>query len=143
MSGRADIRQAVGRLYEKIDEEVRGWRKECEMCGKCCDFAGYDHRLYVTGVELVYFAEKLGAGNLRRMSGGKCPYLEGGRCLVHEQRFAGCRIFNCQGEGHKQSELSERVVAELKRITEAFGVEYCYVELGAGLEELAGRSGPA
>ncbi|MCC7569000.1 MAG: hypothetical protein KO463_05250, partial [Candidatus Methanofastidiosa archaeon] len=39
----------------------------CRACGRCCDFDAYEHRLYVTAPELLYFMSTLTPENLRAM----------------------------------------------------------------------------
>ena len=126
----------VAALYEWIavrhtqEPDRAGW---CQVCGACCDFPAYDHRLYVTPPELVYLAAKLGMRELRSMTTGRCPYQEGPRCTVHEHRFAACRIFCCGGDGDFQSELSEEVLRRLKALCEQCHVPYRYQDLAAAL----------
>ncbi len=54
MVGEPDRRRrliaAVAALYDWLDEQLRrdpGRAGRCEACGACCDFAAYDHRLFV------------------------------------------------------------------------------------------------
>src|SRR4030042_15802 len=79
---RRRIIEAVADLYAWIDEQlacdpVRSGR--CAACGACCDFASYDHRLFVTPLELIYLAQKLHTPNLKPMKSARCPYQEGGK----------------------------------------------------------------
>jgi len=39
---------AVAEVYDFIDARVAEINPPCKACGKCCDFDGYDHRLFVT-----------------------------------------------------------------------------------------------
>lgn len=126
----------VAAIYEWIDtrcrqEPARAGR--CQACGACCDFVAYDHRLYVTPPELAYLAAKLGVRELKTMPTGRCPYQEGPKCTVHEQRFAGCRIFGCDGDPDFQSELSEETLRRLKALCEESRVPYRYQDLAAAL----------
>ncbi len=128
----------VAAIYEwiearRVQEPARTGR--CRACGACCDFPAYDHRLYVTVPELAYLATKLGVQELRRMSGGRCPYQQGTRCSVHEHRFAACRIFGCDGDPAFQSELSEEALRRLKALGEEFRIPYRYQELAAALAD--------
>jgi Fe-S-cluster containining protein len=124
-------------LYDWLDAQRRqdpggaGW---CDVCGACCDFPAYDHRLYVTPPELMYLAAKLNVTELRPMPAGRCPYQQGPGCTVHEYRFAACRIFCCKGDSAFQSELSEAVLKRLKALCERLEVPYRYQELPAAIE---------
>ena len=130
------ILDGVASLYAWIDGQLaldasRSGR--CSACGACCDFAAYDHRLFVTPPELIYIAQRLHVSRLKPMTSGRCPYQEAGRCSIHEHRFTGCRIFCCKGDSAFQSELSEAAIRKLKAICERFEVPYRYAELGAAL----------
>jgi Fe-S-cluster containining protein len=148
----------VSEIYNWINEqqiankEIAGC---CAVCGKCCDFEQYDHRLYVTTPEIIYFAEKLGianikqmachgAGNIRanldinesgrRRTGGRCCYQVEGKCSVHDYRFSGCRIFCCKGKATFQNELTEAVIKKFKTLCQELNIPYRYVELPAALK---------
>ena len=128
--------EEVASLYEWIDGQLRQNAEragQCEGCGACCDFVGYDHLLFVTPPELIYLAEKLSVESLAPMTSGRCPYQEGTKCSVHAQRFSGCRIFCCSGDAEFQSELTEAALKKLKAICERFGIPYRYADLGKAL----------
>ena len=99
----------VADVYQWLDVQIRDNEKlsgQCSTCGKCCDFLAFGHHLFVTTPELTYFAAKIGPGNIRAMRGSRCPYLANGKCSVYNYRFAGCRIFCCNGDEDFQSDLS-------------------------------------
>jgi hypothetical protein len=110
----------------------------CRACGRCCDFEAYDHRLFVTMPELVYFMSTVGAADLRPMPNGVCPYRVGTGCAVYEHRFAGCRIFGCRGplSVAEQAALSERVLRCFKVIGHRYGLPYLYTDLKTALNGL-------
>ena len=108
---------------------------QCKACGKCCNFAEFDHRLFVTTPELIYLTENLGGKNLKPMTSGRCPYNIKGKCAVYENRFAGCRIFCCQGDRDFQSSLSEQVLKRFKLICEDFAIGYQYMDLATALNK--------
>lgn len=127
----------VAALYEWIEAQLQDdpdAAGSCGACGACCDFAGYDHRLFVTGPELIYLAARLGTERLRPMVSGRCPYQEGGKCAIHEHRFSGCRIFCCTGDADFQSTLTEAAIARLKAICIRFQIPYRYVDLATALQ---------
>ena len=142
----------VSEIYKWIEaqqlanKDIAGY---CDACGKCCDFESYDHRLYVTTPEIIYFVEKLGLANIRQMAGGRCCYQSAvgsadgetspkggvdGKCGVHAYRFSGCRIFCCKGETGFQSELTEAVIKKFKAICAELQIPYRYVELPVALK---------
>ena len=126
----------VGALYDWLEAELRERADRagtCNACGACCDFVGYDHLLFVTPPELIYLAGKLGVTSLRKMDSGRCPYQEGTKCSIHAHRFAGCRIFCCNGDPDLQSELTETALEKLKEICVRFGLDYRYADLAQAL----------
>jgi len=140
--------EATGRLLERV-AEVYKWLDlqvcsggdlagSCMPCGDCCDFEGFDHRLFITPPELMYLAANLGDEKIKPMPGGRCPYNIDGKCSVYEYRFSGCRIFCCNGDVDFQNRLSEEVLEKLKSICVEFHIPYRYTDLAAGLSSLAG-----
>jgi len=126
----------VAALYDWIEAELRAHPDQagtCNACGKCCDFVGYDHLLFVTPPELIYLAEKLEVTSLREMDSGCCPYQDGTQCAVHAHRFTGCRIFCCTGDSAFQGQLTEAALKKLKAICVRFGLEYRYADLARAL----------
>ncbi|MBN2137666.1 MAG: hypothetical protein JW720_07660 [Sedimentisphaerales bacterium] len=133
---RNEVIDRVGRLYERLAAEsgdAQGRGGECNACGKCCDFESFDHRLYVTRPELMYLSSKLGGERVKPMTGGMCPYNVAGKCTVYDYRFAGCRIFCCNGDAEFQSDLSERALEELKSICTELDIPYRYMDLATAL----------
>ncbi len=131
---------AVAEVYAFIDSRVAESDPSCNACGKCCDFDSYDHRLFVTTPELVYFAFCILPNRIKPMPAGLCPYNIKGACSVHRHRFAACRIFSCTGDVDIQNRLSEAVLAKLKSICEQSNIPYQYVDLKAALSRIC-RSG--
>ena len=134
--GHRRLLEEIAAIYDWIDtqrEQEPARAGLCKVCGACCNFAAYDHRLFVTPPELMYLAAKLGVQELKTMTTGRCPYQEGTACTVHEHRFAGCRIFCCDGNLDFQSELSEEALRRLKALCEESQVPYRYQDLAAAL----------
>ncbi|HUT30064.1 MAG TPA: hypothetical protein VMX13_09755 [Sedimentisphaerales bacterium] len=135
----------VAGIYRRLDSQIRDDCNSagvCVACGKCCDFDSFDHRLFVTTPEVMYLAAKLGGENIKPMNGGRCPYNIGGKCSIHEYRFAGCRIFCCKGDADFQSGLSESAVKMFKSACVELGIAYKYLDLPAALNELHRCYGP-
>jgi hypothetical protein len=132
--------EKVAEIYmwlEKQISSVDSKAGKCRSCGDCCDFEGFDHRLFVTPPELMYLIANLGAENIKPMSDSRCPYNIEGKCTIYEYRFSGCRIFCCNGDADFQSGLSEEVLQKLKLICVEFQLPYRYTDLAAGLNSLA------
>jgi Fe-S-cluster containining protein len=66
-----------------------------------------------------------------------CPFQVAKLCGVHALRPFGCRMFFCDPSATDwQNETYERFHAELRRLHEAMGVPYRYVEWRAALRAL-------
>ena len=132
--------KALSDFYSQLDchiaqnQEIMGL---CQACGRCCDFEKYDHRLYITTPELIYFLENIPHENRKQMTTGSCPYNINGKCTVYEYRFAACRIFCCNGDQDFQNNLSETSLQKLKNICKQFNLEYKYQNLTTALNEPA------
>ncbi|MBN1975654.1 MAG: YkgJ family cysteine cluster protein [Sedimentisphaerales bacterium] len=127
-----EVREIYDWLDLQIAEKLSG---KCDTCGKCCDFAAYDHRLYVTIPEISYLTENLNGDSLKPMPTGRCPYNMEGKCTVYQYRFSGCRIFNCKANPDIQSELSESVLKKLKALCEKYNIPYRYMDLALALNK--------
>ena len=131
----------VAEIYEWLDLQTRHYNslaKGCDACGRCCDFAQLDHRLFVTTPELMYLAANLGAKNIKPMTTGRCPYNVDGRCTIYKYRFAGCRIFYCKADADFQNGLSESALRKLKSLCTEFQIPYRYSDLATALNGFAG-----
>lgn len=126
----------VAEIYDWLDLQIHDSAKlagQCKICGACCDFAVYDHRLFVTPPELMYLAANLGDENIRPMLTSRCPYNINGRCDIYKYRFAGCRIFCCGADKEFQSRLSESVLKKFKSLCTQLHIPYRYSDLAAAL----------
>ena len=88
---------------------------------------------------MEYLKEMIGEENFKQMLTGSCPYLKDGKCHVYEFRFAGCRIFCCNGSAISQSELTESVLTELKELCTQLNIPYHYQELSKALNKNCGK----
>lgn len=131
MTDKSLISTEVELIYSRLDQRIAELNDgDCAACGRCCDFAKFDHRLFVTAVEMVYFIQKV---PVERMVGGVCPYQKGWLCSVHEHRFAGCRIFRCRSDEQAQGRLAEQTLDEFKELSRRFDVAWRYMDLAAAL----------
>ena len=130
--------KAMADFYRLLDQHIAENQKiigSCQACGRCCNFEKYDHRLYLTTPELIYFLEHIPSENRKKMTTGTCPYNINDKCTVYEYRFAACRIFCCKGDQNFQNDLSESALQKLKTICEEFNLEYKYQNITAALNE--------
>lgn len=152
-------------LYAELNDEITTLAPTCWNKGDCCRFGAYGHRLYVTTLELMYFAARLHAPgppsagstvphepgrSLPVLAGAslemfasafeadRCPYATGGRCQAREARPLGCRIFYCDpGAQSWQGPVTERYLARLRTLHEQFEVPYYYADWMKMLRGLA------
>lgn len=131
-------------FYAGVDQAIATHAPVCTNRGACCNFQTFGHRMYVTAVELAYFARGAG-GPVRRPDGsGACPYQLDGQCSAREHRPLGCRVFFCDEQARWwQNEEYERQLGRLKRIGKAHGVPYSYVEWLSALCDMAGAPNAA
>jgi len=145
----------VAKIYDWLDSQIRqaaDLAGRCDACGKCCNFGGsvsqqepasaseegFDHLLFVTTPEVMYFAANPGVEDMKAMPGSRCPYNISGKCSVYEHRFAGCRIFCCKGDTDFQSRLSESALKKFKSLCTEFHIPYRYTDLATALNGFVG-----
>ena len=136
---RAEVREALERVYRDLGLEIAQRQPRCELSGRCCRFEEYGHRLYVTTIELAGFVHGLrqGGGAVREWDGRGCPFQVSKLCSVHAIRPFGCRVFFCDPTATQwQNEAYERFHGEIKRLHDRFGVGYYYIEWREGLRLL-------
>jgi len=149
MQSGSQLLKRVAEIYDWLDLQITNnsdLAGQCRACGQCCDFdkrgpaaeQGFDHRLFVTTPELMYLAANLGAESIKPMPTSICPYDIDGKCSVYKYRFAGCRIFYCNGDKDFQSELSESALKKFKSICDDFQIPYHYTDLATALNKSAG-----
>jgi Fe-S-cluster containining protein len=125
-------------FYADVDARVTDLGSTCQNRGDCCRFDAYGHRLYVTTVELAYFVRGLRDAWRSPDDGSLCPFHVKGLCVARSHRPMGCRVFFCDPATQTQQHAEyERQLAELKAISEAFGIDYRYVEWLSALRSIA------
>jgi len=140
MTPNAKLLKKVAEIYRWLDLQINSnpnLAGKCQMCGKCCDFARFDHRLFITPPEIFYFNANLSGEPQKPMTTGRCPYNIDGRCTVYQHRFAGCRIFCCKADPDFQSNLSELTLKKFKSLCTEFQMPYRYTDLPTALNNFA------
>ena len=142
---RDEIDLAIRSLYADLDQAVADRRPVCNASGRCCKFDEYEHRLYVTGLEIAWFlcglegADSHVSGGIRLQqaaSSPNCPYQINGLCSTHAIRPLGCRAFFCEeGTEAWQQDTTERFLDRFKALHAEHGLPYEYMEWRAGLAE--------
>jgi len=128
---RRQIAKEVSEIYKWLDFQIGEHGNlvgVCAICGKCCEFGKFGHKLFITTPEVIYITEKL-RDIPEKMTGASCPWQQDKKCAIYEHRFAACRIFCCKGDVGFQTTLSESAVKKFKAICEDFGIPYRYSEL--------------
>jgi len=126
----------VAEVYDWLDSQVESHRDlagRCKACGKCCDFESFDHKLFITPPELAYLIANLRGENVKLMKTSLCPYNVDGKCTIYKYRFAGCRIFCCNGNADFQNGLSESALEKFKSLCNEHQIPYRYSELATAL----------
>lgn len=128
---------ALAALYAGIEEESDG--SSCLACGKCCRFKSFGHRLYAASVEALYLWTHSGPP-AHAFGEDACGYQEGARCTAREGRALGCRLFFCREAGGDSPEDYEKALSEIRRISDAAGLEWDYRPLGEHIARLAAET---
>ena len=120
-------------------------RPLCLASGRCCRFEAHGHRLYVTGLEVAWFLDRLAVEEGRALEAaaidaaverGDCPFLEGGRCTVHAIRPFGCRSYFCDPRAGWQAAAYERWHARVRALHDERSLPYAYGEWRAMLRSV-------
>lgn len=128
---------AVAQVYKDLDQHLAAADPSCDHCGQCCRFTEYGHRLYVTTLEMLYFVQPKQPANhtshpynANNLSDGRCPFQTNTNCTLRQFRPSSCRIFFCRTLDRPfQAELSEQVLARLRRLHDKFHAPYLYADL--------------
>lgn len=140
---RNDVRfaPAMQRLYDEASAQITAMQPTCWTRGLCCRFGEAGHRLYVTTLELLYFAamQSAAGGELPQPAAdaAACPYQVDGLCTAREHRPFGCRVYFCQASSAWwQPGMTEAWLQRLKALHAELDVPYAYVEWLAGLRAI-------
>ncbi|HDY66100.1 MAG TPA: hypothetical protein ENH84_07720 [Phycisphaerae bacterium] len=127
----------LGELREILtdaDDAVGTYGPICRECGKCCDFAKKDHRLFVSTGELALLTiitPPCAPSPLH------CPYQLALTCTARQFRPLGCRIYYCKRAANALfNDIYERFHRRILSAHPRCGVPYYYTELTSGLVDL-------
>jgi len=121
-------------FFRHVDEEVRGLGSSCQRCGRCCDFAHNDYRLYASALERALVVSRHGEPRLR--GDGRCCFQSGPLCAIHPDRPLGCRLYSCHPSAKRAGEtLAERFIAELRALSRRHRVPWDYAPFFSGERE--------
>lgn len=125
------FRAALLAIYHELDAEIARRAPVCQLSGRCCRFAEYDHTLFLSAVELGVLLADAPAPSRPLDQGETCPWQDAqGRCTAREARPLGCRVYFCDpGYEGQAADLSETFLARIKQLTDDFGMPWNYAPL--------------
>jgi hypothetical protein len=118
-------------LYDKLDAEVARLGPVCQLSGRCCRFREYGHTLFVSAPEIQFLLSEAPKPHRALDGGESCPWQDSsGRCTARAARPLGCRVYYCDAAYQPAApELSERFIAQLKRLAQRHGLPWNYAPL--------------
>ncbi len=141
------LHDSIRAIYHDLSRDVAAAGPVCDLSGRCCRFAEWDHTLFLSAIEAdLLLAEAPPA--CRPLDGGStCPWQDGqGRCTAREARPLGCRVYFCDPSYQETGQvLSETYLSRLKSVADAHDLPWGYAPLHQHLRAAAehGRwSGP-
>jgi len=130
-----EVRRELLRVFAAVDDAVAAARPRCDASGRCCHFTEYGHTLFISHFEAELLLQSA-PPYLKPVSRDDCPFQIGGLCTAREVRPLGCRIYFCDPAYEaRMVEITERVIARLKRIAEKHDTGWRYAPLHVFLNE--------
>jgi hypothetical protein len=135
------FRSALHSLYAALDAEVAGLGPVCQLSGRCCRFAEYDHTLFLSDLEAALLLDEAPPPVRPLDAGESCPWQDpSGRCQAREARPLGCRVYYCDPVYQPHAALlSEAYIGRLKRLVEENGLPWNYAPLHHHLYQAASQ----
>lgn len=134
------LQELMRDAYTELDREISMQPGHCWIKSACCQFGVYEHRLYVTAIEVCYYLSLQTPGPI---TGDSCPHLVDGLCAARDARPVGCRIFYCDPKAqHWQGPMTESYLARLKEMHEQFGLDYFYADWMEVVEAIRAHIAP-
>lgn len=132
-----NIRDRVLAVYAAVDAAIAAAAPRCEASGRCCRFEEYGHTLFLSHFEAEILLESAKAYT-KPVRADRCPFQVDNLCTARAERPLGCRIYFCDPNfQHRQQEITEAAIAELKRIADDAGTGWRYAPLHDYLNESA------
>lgn len=133
------FRAALTTLYADLDAAVQRFEPVCELSGRCCRFAEYDHTLFLSEPEAAFLLAEAPTPSRALDEGESCPWQNhAGRCTARDARPLGCRVYFCDpGYAPHAPALSEEFLGRLKRLVDEHGLAWNYAPLHHHLQRAA------
>ncbi len=127
----AALRESLRVVYRDLAEDVARAGPVCQLSGRCCRFAEYDHTLFLSGPEAEILLADAPPPTRSLDDGLTCPWQDArNHCTAREARPLGCRVYYCEQSYQDRShELSEIYLARLRSIAETFDHPWTYAPL--------------
>lgn len=122
------ITQDVCMFYAQVAVALARLPQPCTMCGFCCHFAANKYRLYASNLEFIYLFDKYQAPPMT-IGNDVCPFLQNGKCSVHDRRFLGCRTYfrlHTKIERIQSEEIYECQLDLLKELHRKYRLDWNY-----------------
>jgi len=125
-----DALAALNDLYAQVDSEIASLAPVCQLSARCCRFREYGHDLFVSRLELEAWLRSgetaVSADSWR--PGENCPWQSAsGLCEARLGRPLGCRVYFCDPNfAEAMPEITEKAIAQIKRITTQAGMQWDY-----------------
>lgn len=131
------FRDRLHAIYADLDAEVARHGPACELSGRCCRFAEYDHTLFLSAPEAAVLLAEAPPPFRPLDDGETCPWQDAhGRCTARQARPLGCRVYFCDPSYQGRApELSEAYLARLRALAEEFGLAWNYAPLHRHLRQ--------
>lgn len=142
---------SVEALYRELDAVVASHNPRCDASGRCCRFNTWGHQLFVSSLEMEYFAMRMGLIPIPASSEEQdglrialpqypavdgCPWQIDGLCSARDARPLGCRIYFCDpANQHWQPELYEKFHRQILDICALHALPYRYREWRSTLQD--------
>jgi Fe-S-cluster containining protein len=135
---------ALEAIYRRLDTIVAQNGPRCDASGRCCRFDSYGHQMYVSTLEMEYFAHGMGLTPvapddaqtnppkriaLPQLPSDGCPWQVNGLCTARDVRPLGCRIYFCDPRHQAwQPEVYETLHREILQLHARVDLPYRYME---------------
>jgi Fe-S-cluster containining protein len=133
----SSLRSDVRAMYEDLAREIAEAGPVCDLSGRCCRFAEWDHTLFLSGIEAKLLIEDAPPPVRELDEGATCPWQnERGHCTAREARPLGCRVYFCDPNYQETGQsLSERYLKRLKQLADKYQLPWDYAPLHRHLRE--------
>lgn len=124
-----ELRERVLAVYTAVDAAVDAASPRCDASGRCCRFTEYGHSLFLSQFEADILLDTA-PPFAKPVTRDGCPFQVNNLCTARHERPLGCRIYFCDPAfQEQQQDITERAVAELKRLADEFGTGWRYAPL--------------